>query len=79
MYNEETTSTKDEALKPDLFMQDFKFYKKLQTIDFSRPIESILYLDKINEEALKKFNLKVLKFELKINKITSPYLLSKIL
>ena len=54
MYNEETTSTKDEALKPDLFMQDFKFYKKLQTIDFSRPIESILYLDKINEEALKK-------------------------
>lgn len=60
MYNEETSSTKDEALKPDLFMQDFKFYKKLQTTDFSRPIESILYLDKINEEALKKFNLKVL-------------------
>ena len=59
MYNEERNDADNDDKKPDLFMQDFKYYKKLKPNDYDKPIESILYLDEINELTLIKFSLKV--------------------
>ena len=60
MYFEETNEANNEPSKNDIFMQDFKYYKKLKPNDYSQPIETILYLDKLDQSTLAKFNLKVL-------------------
>ena len=61
MYFREESYNKDEDLTVanDLFMQDFKYYKKLKQTDYEKTIESVLYLDCINDSNIGRFNLKV--------------------
>lgn len=60
MYGSETSQNDQEN---DLFMREFKLYKRLK--DF-KPEEnsSVIVLEQLNDTNLEKFQLKVIKFEI---------------